>query len=176
MREITNLARLRLFMEMLGRQSQEAADIYFTGGVTALLQGWRDTTIDIDIKMLPELDSILRQIPVIKETININVELASPDQFIPELPGWKERRLFIEKQGPISFYHYDPYAQALGKIERGHNQDTLDVENMLRSGLVQPNKLLELFDAIESKLYKFPAIDPKTFRKSVEAVVFKAPA
>jgi hypothetical protein len=33
--------------------------------------------------MRPESDELLRAIPKLKETLNINVELASPDQFMP---------------------------------------------------------------------------------------------
>lgn len=42
---------------------------------------------------------------------------------------------------------------------------------MIAGGLVEKAKLLELFDAIEPALYRFPAIDPPSFRRAVEAVV-----
>lgn len=48
---------------------------------------------------------------------------ASTEQFIPELPGWRERSPFIRREGRISFNHYDLHAQALAKIERGHERD-----------------------------------------------------
>jgi hypothetical protein len=96
------------------------------------------------------------------------VELASPAHFIPELPGWDERSPFITREGMVSFHHYDLYAQALSKIERGHAQDRQDVTEMLRRGLVDPARLRELFAQIEPKLYRYPAIDPASFRRAVE--------
>src|SRR5438046_1868684 len=82
---------------------------------------------------------MLRNIPRVKEQLKINVELAAPDQFIPALPGWEDRSLFIQQERKLSFYHYDFYAQALAKIERGHGIDLRDVDRMLTSGLVQPS-------------------------------------
>lgn len=167
MREITTTKLIGRFMELIGRRLSEATCVYFTGGATALLQGWRKTTIDVDLKIDPEIDSLLKQIPAIKEELQINVELASPPDFIPELPGWKERSLFIAQHGPVSFYHYDPYAQTLSKIERGHAQDVQDVAHFIESGLVEPKKLIKLFEQIEGELYRYPAIDPPSFRRSL---------
>ena len=117
-------------MRLFGRHAESNVRVYFTGGTTAVLEGWRDTTIDIDLKFDPELDSLYRAIPKLKEQLNINVELAAPSDFIPPLPGWEERSVFIGLEGKVSFHNYDPYSQALSKIERGHKQDISDVETM----------------------------------------------
>ncbi len=39
---------------------------------------------------------------------------------------------------------------------------------MLRAGLIESDELLRLFAAIEPELYRFPAIDPSSFRSAVE--------
>jgi hypothetical protein len=160
-------------MKAVGRAGRTSARIYLVGGASAVMLGWRETTIDIDLKLVPELNDILRVIPELKERLEINVELASPDDFIPALPGWKERSPFIKKEGSIEFFHYDFYAQALAKIERGHTADLLDVEQMVERGLVEPSRLLKLFSHIEDQLYKYPAIDGRSFRHAVEALVSK---
>ena len=67
--------------------------MYLTGGATAVLIGWRESTIDVDIKLVPETDELLREIPSLKERLQINVELASPDQFIPVREGWRKSGL-----------------------------------------------------------------------------------
>lgn len=64
--------------------------------------------------------------------------------------------------------HFDPVAQALSKIERGHSQDIQDVREMIAHGLVDPLNALSQFESIEPDLYRFPAIDPTSFRKAVE--------
>ncbi|MGH9334926.1 MAG: DUF6036 family nucleotidyltransferase, partial [Vicinamibacteria bacterium] len=116
----------------------------------------------------PEQDALFRAIPRLKESLQLNVELASPSDFIPELPAWQDRSRFIAREGKIDFFHYDFYSQALSKLQRGHAKDLEDVEHMLRDGLVEPEKALSLFEAIEPRLYRFPAIDPASFRRRVE--------
>jgi hypothetical protein len=168
MRELANSTRIERFMQELGRAAQVEGRAYFTGGATAVLHGWRDTTIDVDIKLIPDRDEILREIPRLKEKLNLNVELAAPSDFIPLPKGWEDRSPLIRKEGSISFHHFDPVAQALSKVERGHDQDLQDVREMIARGLVNPAEARIQFDAIEPELYRFPSIDPASFRKAME--------
>lgn len=171
MRALADAARLRRFLRELGRESQVEAAVYLTGGATAVLLGWRDSTVDADILLVPEHDSLYRALPRLKEELRINVEIASPAHFIPELPGWRERSLFIGSEGRLSLYHYDPYAQALAKIERGHAKDLDDVEQLIGRGYVEPGRLRELHQAIEGQLHRYPAIDPPSFRRRLDAAL-----
>jgi hypothetical protein len=168
MRELADSTRIERFMSELGRVVQIDSRVYFTGGATAVLQGWRDTTIDVDIKLIPDREEILREIPRLKEELNLNVELAAPSDFIPLPPGWEDRSPLIRREGSVTFHHFDPVAQALSKIERGHAQDLQDVEEMIARGLVDPSDLRSQFEAIEPELYRFPAIDPASFRQALQ--------
>lgn len=158
-------------MAELGRAARSESRVYLTGGASAVLFDWRASTIDVDLEIRPEADEVLRAIPAIKESLQINVELASPGHFIPELPGWEDRSRFIARHGSLSFYHYDFYAQALSKIERGHDRDRIDVKEMFRRQLVDGARLLAFFVAIEPLIYRYPAIDPKRFRQAVDEVI-----
>jgi hypothetical protein len=171
MRSLADVDRISRFMKALGREADRASRVYLTGGATAVLHGWRESTIDVDIKMVPDLDRVFRAIPEIKERLQINVELASPDDFIPVREGWEDRSPFIAREGPLDFHHFDLYAQALAKIERGHALDVGDVREMFERRLVAPGNLLEYFAAIEPRLYRYPAIDPPSFREAVETAV-----
>ena len=171
MRGLADAERLRRFLKELAREADADAAVYLTGGATAVLLGWRESTIDADILIVPEHDSLYRALPRLKEELQLNVEIASPAHFIPELPGWRERSLRIERVGRISYYHYDPYAQALAKIERGHAKDLADVAQLVDRGLVVPKRLGELFDAIEPLLHRYPAVDPRSFRKRLDQVL-----
>jgi len=171
MRNVTNQETLQKFMKVFGARAPREARLYFTGGATALLMGWRSTTIDIDIRFDPEMDELYRALPALKEELQINIELASPADFIPPLPGWEDRCVYIGREGKVSFYHYDLYAQALAKIERGHAQDQQDVAEMLRRGVLEREKLLSLYAAIKPQLYRYPAIDPDSFSKAVQQAV-----
>ncbi len=168
MRELADSSRIERFMSELGRTVRVDSRVYFTGGATAVLEGWRESTIDVDIKLIPDRDEILREIPRLKEELNLNVELAAPSDFIPLPPEWEERSPLIRREGSVSFHHFDPVAQALSKIERGHAQDLEDVKEMIARGLVHPTDLRAQFDAIEPELYRFPAIDPTSFRRAVQ--------
>ena len=158
-------------MSVLARETNEEGRVYITGGASAVLFGWRESTLDVDLKIIPEHDRLLRAIPALKESMQVNVELASPDDFIPELPGWQDRSPFIAREGRLSFHHYDFYAQALAKIERNHVIDRADVQHMIAAGLVQRPKLGELFERIEPELYRFPAINPSRFAARVRSIL-----
>jgi hypothetical protein len=171
MRRLADELRIRHFMQSLGAVARAEARLYFTGGATAVLLGWRSSTIDVVICLVPELDSLLRALPRIKEELELNIELASPADFIPALPGWEDRSRFVGREGMISFFHFDLYAQALAKIERSHSQDIADVSAMLNGGLVDRKELTKHFNTIFPNLYQYPAIDPASFRLAVDQVV-----
>jgi hypothetical protein len=120
---------------------------------------------------MPEPSGFFQALALLKEREAVNIKLASPDDFIPEIPGWRERSLFIDRRGIVDFYHYDLYAQALAKIERGHTRDLADAESMVAAGLVDRAKLLKLFAQIESGLIRYPAVDAQVFRRKVESFV-----
>jgi len=107
----------------------------------------------------------------LKERLGINIELASPPDFIPELPGWRERSPLVFQEGNAFVHHFDLYSQALAKIERGFDQDLDDVYRMIEQGLVQRARLQELYESIEPELYRYPAIDPPVFRRKVEIAI-----
>jgi hypothetical protein len=90
-------------MEALGAEARTEARVYLVGGATAVLVGWRDSTIE-----------------------------------------------------------------TLAKLERGHQKDMEDVRAMRAEGLVETPRLLQFFAQIEPSLYRFPSIDPRAFRRSVE--------
>ena len=151
MRELADSQRIRRFAAALGREADAEGACYLTGGTTAVLVGWRDSTLDVDM-----------------DELRVNVELASPADFIPVPAGWQDRSIFAVREGRLTFYHFDPYAQALAKLERGHRVDLEDVRAFVERGLVDPGRALAFYDQIEPELYRFPAIDPRAFRRRVE--------
>jgi hypothetical protein len=146
MRELATSERIEAFFRSIGRAASEPCRVYLTGGATAVILGFRPTPVDIDLAIHPESDEVLRAIPRLKEELRVNVELAAPHDFIAPLPGWQERSLYIRKEGPLALYHYDLYAQVLSKLERGHAKDLDDARRFLERGLVEPSRLLELFE------------------------------
>ena len=70
----------------------------------------------------------------------------------------------------VTFRHYDFVAQALAKIERGHGRDLADVAAMRERHLITASDVRRMFEQMEPELYRFPAIDPPSFRGAVDAV------
>jgi hypothetical protein len=171
MRPPVDEPRIRALASELGRVALQPVRIYLTGGATAVLEGWREATIHVDLRLEPEADELLRALPALKESLGVNIELASPPDFIPELPGWRERSPHVFREGRVDVHHFDPYSQVLSKIERGFAQDLTDVRTMIARGLVEPPRLRELYEAIEPELYRYPAIDPPAFRDKLNAAL-----
>jgi hypothetical protein len=111
-----------------------------------------------------------RAIPRLKDGPSIDVELAASGDFIPLPAGWEERSPSAGPGRTLSFRHFDPYSQALAKLERDHARDREDVRALVASGLVDPGRLGASFDETEPLLYRFPAIDPPAFRARVDAI------
>lgn len=171
MRSTVNAERIRRLIEELGRQATGPGRVYLTGGGTAVLFGWRSTTIDVDLKLDPEPPGIFDAIQRLKDELDVNVELAAPDQFIPPVPGWQARSLSIGTFGQVEFLHYDPVGQALAKIERGHARDIADVRAMIDRGLFEPAVLVSAFDEIRAELPRYPAVDERAFAEKVRVFV-----
>jgi hypothetical protein len=124
-------------------------------------------TIDIDLKADPEPRGFFEALARLKDELDVNVELASPDNFIPAVPGWRERSIFIARHGGLEFFHYDASSQALAKLQRGHERDAADVAAMLDRGLIQPAQLRKMWTLIEPQLIRYPAVDAGSFRTRV---------
>jgi hypothetical protein len=166
-RELADAERIHRLMRGLGQAARADGTCYLTGGATAVLEGWRATTIDVDIALEPEQDVVLRALTGLKEELDVNVELASPADFIPLPSGWQDRSPFVGREGLLTFRHFDPYSQALAKLERGHAQDLGDARELVARALVEPRQLLTFFEEIEPELYRFPAVDAGDLRRRV---------
>ena len=69
MRAETDLAKLQAFMVALGKQVRGGGRIYLTGGATAVLHGWREMTIDIDLKPDPEPPGLFEALAEFKRPV-----------------------------------------------------------------------------------------------------------
>lgn len=158
---------LQRFMQELATAARGPGKVYFSGGVTALLLGFRRQTIDVDLKLDPEPAGAFEAIAVLKNRLDLNVELAAPDDFIPAAPDWRERSRHIATIGQVEFFHFDFSLQVLSKLERGHAQDMEDVKSFLSAGYVTTDELCARFALIEPALLRYPAIDPAKFKKQL---------
>ena len=157
MREELTRERLLLLMKELAKTAPRRGRfrVYLVGGGTAVYLGWRRSSVDVDL--CADSDAVFRDIQGIKERLNVNIEFARPEDFVPPLKGSADRHVFIDTVGSVTFYHYDPYEQLLSKIARGFQRDMDDAREFLRSGMVDPRKFRSLVAAIPDSAYaKYP--------------------
>jgi hypothetical protein len=171
MRGPADAAAVRGLLHELGQRAVSPATVYLAGGATAVLEGWRSSTIDVDLRIEPETDELLRLLAELKERLQVNVELASPVGFLPEPPFWRDHSPFVVQEGPLAVRHVDPAFQALAKLERGFEQDLADVRAMLDRGLLERDRLRRTFNEIEPWLFRFPAVDQAELRAAVARAV-----
>ena len=170
MRESVTRDRLLAFMRRLAEEAPRGRRfrIFLVGGGTAVEQGWRESTIDVDLYAADE--AVFIDIQRVKEAERINVEFARPEHFVPPLAGAANRHLFIETFRGVSFFHYDPYSQALSKVVRGFRRDLQDARRFIDTGLVDPARFRALVETIpDSAFAKYPALSPQPIRDAVSA-------
>lgn len=171
MRERADAERIRQVAGELGRVASEPANLYLTGGATAVFEGWRESTVDIDMRIEPESEPLMRRVAELKDELHVNLEFASPLDFLPALPEWRERSRSRFREGSVTVLDFDLYSQALSKIARGFDLDLSDVNEMIERGLVDPARLRALFGEIEGDLYRFPVVDAPTLRAKLEIAI-----
>lgn len=91
-------------------------------------------TLDVDLVIEVSADGhseLIRVLQEIRLALDINIEEASPGDFIPLPAGFSDRHVFIGRYGQVEAFHFDWYCTALSKIERGRQQDLADVIALL---------------------------------------------
>lgn len=117
---------------------------------------------------------MFRHIQEIKECLNINIEFARPEDFVPPLKGTADRHVLIDTVGAITFYHYDPYAQLLSKVVRGFQRDLDDAREFMDSGMVDPQAFRSLVGSIPDSAYaKYPSLSKAGVEKTVETFLME---
>lgn len=168
MRKELTRERLLSLMEELAKTAPRRGPhrVYLVGGGTAVHLGWRASSIDVDL--CSDRDDVFRDIQGIKERLNINIDFARPEDFVPPLQQTEKRHVFIDRIGSVTFYHYDPYAQILSKIVRGFQRDLDDALKFVGSGMVDPTTLLALVEAIPDAAYaRYPSLSRAAVGKAV---------
>ncbi len=123
--------------------------------------------MDVDLKLDPEPPGIFEAIGRLKNELDVNVELVSPEQFLPLLPDWRSRSVFVARHGEVEFFHYDFRAQALTKLARGYQRDLDDVRAMLERRLVSRDEILAALEVMRPGLIRYPALDAEAFERRV---------
>jgi hypothetical protein len=170
MRADATAERIRSLLAALGRHARPGARAFLAGGASAVLCGWRESTRDVDLTLDGDTDGVLRALSALKNDLDLNVELAGPQDFLPAPPDWRERGVSIGRFGELTVFHTPFALQALAKLQRGFDQDLEDVRQMLLRRLTSGEELRALFDSIEDQLYRTPTVDRARLAAAVARV------
>jgi hypothetical protein len=100
MRPEVDRARVVELLSALGRRLHAPHTLYLVGGSSAVLVGWRASTRAADVRPEPDSDELLRLLSELKETLDVNIELASPLDVLPALDGWRDHSPSVGSWGP----------------------------------------------------------------------------
>lgn len=172
MRQRCDRQGIERFLQNLGRRFTKPGRLYLVGGTTMVYEGFRRQTVDIDISFdVDDRDhsAFVEAVRDLKERLSLNIEEASPAEFIPLPSGYRERSPFIGRYGQLEVFHFDLYSTALSKIERGTESDFDDALSLLRSGRIDFAELTGYFEEIMVR-YAVESIkqDPVEYRRKFE--------
>lgn len=176
MREAITKQRLQELMKALAQSAPRSGDfrVYLVGGATAVFVGWRKSTIDVDL--YSDQEALFRTIQEIKERLNINIEFARPEHFVPPLQESDDRHVHIVTTGPVTFCHYDPYAQLLAKVVRGFERDLQDSREFITHKMVEIEPFRSLVTGLSDAVYaKYPSLSRRGVETAVEAFLSTLP-
>lgn len=171
-------ADIERFLTELGQQIHQASGrIYLVGGAELVhnnVRGQGASTADIDMQLdVPDSQEVEQVIRQLKIRLGVNVELASPADFIPLPPSWVTMSPYVGRYGRLDVFYFDYYSLALSKIERGQARDLQDVALLAQHGLIQQAPLEAAYQQILPQVGtgRFFNIDPARFAQKFAAVV-----
>jgi hypothetical protein len=167
MRPDANAERIHGLLDALGRRASPGDRLYVAGGASAVLVGWRGATRDVDLRLEGDEDGLLRAIAELKDRLDINVELASPVDFLPAPANWQERAVYVGRFGSLDVLHMPFALQALAKLQRGFEQDLADVSAMLSRGLTNKAEISAALAEAAPELYRFPSVNARRLAAAV---------
>jgi hypothetical protein len=154
-RQLANRSRIEFFLQRLGERFRHPARLYLVGGTTMVYEGFREQSLDIDLTIdVPPADhaELIQAIRALKDELALNVEEASPGDFIPLPKGYRERAQFIGRFGSLDVFHFDLYSTALSKIARGTEEDLSDVSALLRARRITMTELERYWEEIRPRI------------------------
>lgn len=176
MRQRVGRQEIEQFLIEVGRTRQPGR-LYLTGGAALVHRGIRPgQTLDIDIQITIDPANLTTQIAQLKQKMNINIEFASPGDFIPLPTQWEARSQFIKRYNQVDVFYFDWYSIALSKMQRANRQDVVDVQLLIRQGFVNVTELDRLCQDVLNKIGRppydrlLPNLSPQQFSQHYQAV------
>jgi hypothetical protein len=160
-------ADIEAFLDFLGKSFHKAGRLYLAWGAALVHMGIRQgATMDIDVAIeASDEDEMVTAIRRIVEQMQINVEFASPGDFIPLPTQWMSQAHYVGRYGEVDVFYFDFYSLALSKISRGNDRDLIDVKLLLQQKVITLEELDAAYREVLPRMGKRPYInlDPQRF-------------
>jgi hypothetical protein len=175
MRPSVDKTAIESFLQQLGRTFRKPGRLYLVGGAALVHAGVRPGfTQDIDIQVSGANEGeLIVAIQRLIQQLQINVEFASPADFIPLPSQWEMHAQYVGRYGVVDVFYFDFYSIALSKIERGNSRDIADVELLVQQGIITLNELDAAYREVLAQLGqgRYPRITPQRFSERYTAVL-----
>jgi hypothetical protein len=155
------------FLTELGRRFRQDGRLYLVGGAALVHAGIRPgssaTTQDIDLEVASgDMYQIIQQL---KGQLNINVEFASPRDYLPLPHNWQSLSRYVGRYGTIDVFYFDFYSLALSKIARANSRDLQDVVLLLQQQVITLADLDRAAQEVAAQMGKghYKRFDPNDF-------------
>jgi Nucleotidyltransferase of unknown function (DUF6036) len=161
MRHTVTKADIEKFLDALGKSFRKPGRLYLAGGAALVHIGLRPgSTMDIDVAIeASDEDEMVTAIRKLVEKMQINVEFASPGDFIPLPTQWMAQARYVGRYGSIDVFYFDFYSLALSKISRGNDRDLIDVKLLLQQKLITLEELDAAYNEVLPRMGKRPYIN-----------------
>jgi hypothetical protein len=175
MRPNVDKARIEDFLKNLGRIFRKPGRLYLVGGAALVHLGVRTgSTMDIDIEISGENEGeMIEAIRQLIQQMNINIEFASPHDFMPLPKHWLTQSQYVGRYGAIDVFYFDFYSIALSKMQRGSTLDINDVKLLLQQRIITLEGLDTAYQEVFAQLGKSSyrkKLDPQQFAAHYAAV------
>jgi len=175
MRPSVDKTAIESFLQQLGRAFRKPGRLYLVGGAALVHAGVRPGfTQDIDIQVSGANEGeLIVAIQRLIQQLQINVEFASPADFIPLPSQWEMHAQYVGRYGGVDVFYFDFYSIALSKIERGNSRDIDDVKLLVQQGIIILNELDAAYREVLAQLGqgRYPRITPQRFSERYTAVL-----
>ena len=174
MRPNVDKQAIESFLQQLGRTFRKPGRLYLVGGAALVHAGVRPGfTQDIDIQVggANEGEFIIGIQRLIQQ-MQINIEFASPKDFIPLPSQWEAHAQYVSRYGQIDVFYFDFYSIALSKIERGTTRDVEDVKLLVQQQRIGLDELDAAYQEVFAQLGKgrYPKVTPERFAERYAAI------
>lgn len=173
MRSSVDKTAIESFLTQLGRDFRKPGRLYLVGGAALVHLGIRPGfTEDIDVQVSGTNEGeLIVAIQRLMQRMQINVEFASPGDFIPLPSQWEMHAQYVGRYGAIDVFYFDFYSIALSKMERGNSRDIADVRLLVQKGVITLNELDAAYQQVLAQLGqgRYPRITPERFAQRYTA-------